>query len=278
MNNKCVYLHKDLNGVVFYVGQGSLTRAYDKSKSRSKSWKERAKQGFSVEIVQQGLTSDEAIEKEEYLIRSYNGLVNVGSTKRKNISFEELNEWFYIDCKSPSGISWKKNNNANSPVNRKFSGDHAGSILRRKCGKPASWVLSLFNTKMQAHRVVWILHGNKLESGMVIDHINGNPLDNRIENLRQVTDADNSRNQAKRVDNTSGVTGVSVNIMSGIAYYVATWYECGKQFTKSFRVDRLGDSVAKEQATLYRNTMLEKLRNKGINYSESHGTDRGINE
>jgi len=42
-----------------------------------------------------------------------------------------------------------------------------------------------------------------------IDHVNGVRTDNRIENLRSVTHAENGRNQAIPRNNTSGVMGVA---------------------------------------------------------------------
>jgi len=59
-----------------------------------------------------------------------------------------------------------------------------------------------------AHRLVWLYnYGYFPEYG--IDHINRNKSDNRIENLREVSQQCNLRNSCNRTDNSSGVKGVS---------------------------------------------------------------------
>jgi len=56
------------------------------------------------------------------------------------------------------------------------------------------------------HRLAWFyMHG---EWPVNIDHINHNRQDNRLVNLRSVSRAENQKNQKKRVDNLSGLTGV----------------------------------------------------------------------
>lgn len=47
--------------------------------------------------------------------------------------------------------------------------------------------------------------------GVFVDHINGDPLDNRRANLRFVTQAENMRNQRLRSDSTSGLKGAHWN-------------------------------------------------------------------
>lgn len=66
----------------------------------------------------------------------------------------------------------------------------------------------------RAHRVAWaIVHGAWPDGE--IDHINGNPSDNRISNLRVVDAATNNRNLGRRSDNQTGVSGVSFHAKSG---------------------------------------------------------------
>jgi hypothetical protein len=59
------------------------------------------------------------------------------------------------------------------------------------------------------HRAIYLLHYGVLPE--ILDHINGNVLDNRIENLREATNQQNQFNAKLRSDNTSGVKGVSWN-------------------------------------------------------------------
>ena len=49
------------------------------------------------------------------------------------------------------------------------------------------------------------------KEGESVDHVNGNPLDNRKENLRVCTMSQNLANQKLRKDSTSGFKGVSKN-------------------------------------------------------------------
>lgn len=58
-----------------------------------------------------------------------------------------------------------------------------------------------------AHRAAWALHYGEWPDGL-IDHINGDRTDNRIENLRCVCDTGNAKNSSLRSDNTSGSVGI----------------------------------------------------------------------
>lgn len=64
--------------------------------------------------------------------------------------------------------------------------------------------------RYKAHRVAWLLSYGQWPADC-IDHINGDRSDNRIANLRDVSKATNARNAKRRVNCTSGVTGVHWN-------------------------------------------------------------------
>lgn len=60
----------------------------------------------------------------------------------------------------------------------------------------------------RAHRIIWcMVHG--FDPKEEIDHISGDPADNRISNLRVVTTLENMRNVKRPSNNKSGVIGVN---------------------------------------------------------------------
>lgn len=58
----------------------------------------------------------------------------------------------------------------------------------------------------KVHRLIFLMHHGYLPA--VLDHINGDTSDNRIDNLRACNKSQNACNSKIRSDNTSGVKGV----------------------------------------------------------------------
>ena len=88
-----------------------------------------------------------------------------------------------------------------------------GSVAKGKiagCRDDDGYILVRINTVLyKAHRVVWELFNGVIQDGYQVDHINGIEYDNRIENLRLVNNADNSKNKTIRKGNKSGCNGVT---------------------------------------------------------------------
>lgn len=109
-----------------------------------------------------------------------------------DISFSE-----YFEYHSEGFLTWKI---------KPRRGKHIGDVVGSNCGK-------YLGTKIKGkgyyiHVIVWVMHNGPIPKGYQIDHLDHNRYNNRIENLRLVTNQENHRNMPIRKDNCSGYTGV----------------------------------------------------------------------
>ena len=75
---------------------------------------------------------------------------------------------------------------------------------------------SINNKLYKAHRIIFMMvYGYWPDQ---IDHIDQNRSNNCLQNLREVSNTENQKNAKKRVDNTSGATGVTWNKLTNAWY------------------------------------------------------------
>jgi len=127
------------------------------------------------------------------------------------VSQNYLNECFMYNSETGELI-WKnrpidhfKSLHSCNRLNSACAGKKAGGLVKG-WGETKYQVINLDGKKFKAHRIIWkMINGVDPEE---IDHINGNGLDNRVVNLRDVTRSGNGKNKKIQVSNSSGLSGV----------------------------------------------------------------------
>lgn len=91
------------------------------------------------------------------------------------------------------------------PIYLNYSADELGNIYNKHKKILNPWInnkgynqIDIKGKNIRCHRFVWECFNGLIPDKKVIDHINRNPLDNNITNLRCVTSSINNRNCAKK--------------------------------------------------------------------------------
>ena len=102
----------------------------------------------------------------------------------------------------------------------------------------------IFGRSHESHRVCWAIHHGEWPLDQ-IDHIDGNPSNNRASNLRVASQSENMRNRKTPRTNTSGVIGVSWHKAS--LKWRATIMVSGIRLSLGY-FERLEDAAASRKA------------------------------
>lgn len=123
----------------------------------------------------------------------------VAEACKLHLSYDPLNGVITWKFRSPDTIGGRRfNGHMGGKVAGKVDGHGRLRINIRVLGR---------QRYMQGHRIAWLLHFGIWPDGD-IDHMNHDPLDNRIVNLRCVPHAINQRNLSLSKANSSGHIGV----------------------------------------------------------------------
>jgi hypothetical protein len=126
---------------------------------------------------------------------------------KNKISHEEVRMFFHYD--SETGV-----------MKRTFKPDRWGNILPHNkiisyIDRKSGYIICNFKGVVyKVHRLACLYMTGSFPAGEV-DHINGDRLDNRWENIRVVTRNENRRNIGVRKDNSSGYPGVDFHNVVG---------------------------------------------------------------
>ncbi len=185
---------------------------------------------------------------------------------RKDYNAVAWKDIVYYDETSPSCLRWNEDYCWTGRYFRVKKGEIAGTCSNNR------WVVVYQNTKYLVHRVVWILFNKVIDNSKVVDHIDRDSSNNKITNLRVVSEAENLRNPSKFRTNTSGVTGVIKlkDRRGNLIGWMATWWENGKGHQRRFRFSTHGDE-AFNLAVQFRKDSITRLNLLGYNYSANHG-------
>lgn len=101
------------------------------------------------------------------------------------------------------------------------------------------------NKFYQSHRLIWIFIYGKLPDGMVVDHINRDRTDNRVDNLRLLSNSANNRNSIRSDHEDVGV------------------WKTGNRFKATYNLDGkrhyIGTFASKEEAIKKRAEYIEMI-------------------
>ena len=252
-----VYLHRrKSDGLVFYVGKGSgdrlkRTRSYE-------SWKAVVNEhGFTYEKYKDNLSNSEALTLERELICNPDPtwkLINKNTFNEVKVMHVEMfQDFLYYDSTSPSGLRWKVWNRSRNPLCSKQAGDIAGTPKYNSKGEIESFFVKINASLYSACRIVMVLNGEKLSEELVVDHIDGNPTNNSINNLRQISSRVNSLKKRISSNNTTGIPGVQFGNYRGSLYYTVNYLDNNKKpRLKYFSFYKLGKEEALQQAIKFR--------------------------
>ena len=106
----------------------------------------------------------------------------------------------------------------------------------------------IIGKKYLIHRIIFIYHYGYLPK--CVDHIDGNQLNNRIENLREASFSQNQHNSKKPITNKSGIKGVSWQ-KSANKWFVSLKIQRKKIYFGLYKDIELAELVAIEARSKY---------------------------
>lgn len=172
------------------------------------------------------------------------------------MSGRKVEDYLEYSESSPSGLIWKESLNNHK---RKIAGTFTQGY----------WKVKFNRRPYVSSHIVLMLFGRLVDAGKVVDHLDGDTSNNKIDNLRIVDVATNSRNKHLVKDGKVGVN--LIKLLNGTKtksnwYWEVSWYEDNKLFRKKLNAT----NFSFEDAALLRDSKMKELNEKGYGYTDRH--------
>jgi hypothetical protein len=276
MNKFYVYGHYiDGEESPFYIGKGCGKRAYQ-IWTKTETWYQcLGNSKLSIRIIKDEMDEASAYALEEKLIKELNPKANVASGyKQHELDYDLFNRHFFYDISSPSGLRFKIDSGWSGTYFMNKAESVAGSKRKNKDGSFKCWDVTLKGVRYKVHRIIYTLLNKDFNKSLVIDHLDGNPLNNDITNLIAKTRKHNNQNMRLNPNNKSNYSGVCLKKFkrkhSVHLYWQARWFDKSVEKSKSFSVEKYGFDEAKNLALAYRIEQIKILNANGENFTHRH--------
>lgn len=180
--------------------------------------------------------------------------------KREYLTQEILKELIYYDPDTgiftwkERDVKWFKSKGSHAAWNTRFAGNQAGTVHIGRNKEPYREI-GIYYMLFKGHRLAVLYMTGKFPLEEV-DHEDGNGLNNKWSNLREVSHLENSKNKRLQSNNSSGYSGVSYD-------------NTKKKYLAKMGNEHLGYFLTLEEAVLVRKEAEIKY-----NYHPNHGKER----
>lgn len=180
----------------------------------------------------------------------YDNAVKNNHNKTTVVKFEEVyntTDWnIYFIYDAEFGVLRNKITRSSNAK----KGDVAGSYAAKDSRYVLGWLVDGKQTLLQGARIIWVMHHGPIPEGMEIDHIDRDPSNNHLDNLRLVSRIQNMTNSGMHKTNKSGICGVSKYHNGPYTYWRAsiavTRHTVTKRIAKAFKTQEEAIAQRKE--------------------------------